>query len=527
MPQLDDHSVATLRQKATSLHMHGVLAAAEPLYQQVLHERPEDFQSLLMFGVLSAQTRRLQQAAELFRRAVRVDSRSPLAHNNLGNVLAELQSYEPAVASFDAAIALSPEYADAYSNRGVALGNLGRLDEALASHDEAVRLQPRSARAHNNRANVLLLLQRQEEALASFDTSIALEPGDPEVHNNRGQCALQLRRHAEALASFENCIALNHDHPEAHYSKGLALLTLGDFERGWPLVEWRSSELRATPTRTLRLPPPLWRGEESLEGKRLFIHWEQGFGDTIQFCRYARLAEDRGAHVVLEAQPALGPLLQSLSPTMEIVADLELAKTADYYCPLLSLPLAFKTRLDTIPYTGRYLGRDPVKVEKWRAKLGQRTTPLVGLAWRGNALQSDDRRRSVELAELMRYLPDGIRYISLQKDVRDVDRKILSAHPHIVDIADELVDFSATASLIDCLDLVVTVDTSVAHLSGALGQETCVLLSFSPDWRWMLNGVDCPWYSTMRLYRQEKLAEWSGPLERIRSALLELRGRAR
>lgn len=511
-----------LRQKATALHMQGQFADAERLYQQILKRHPDDFQALLMSGVLAAQTQRPHRAAELFRRSLVVDPRSPLAHNNLGNVLSGLQSYAEAVASFDAAIVCAPTYADAYSNRGVALSNLGRLEEALASYDEAIRLQPDSPLAHNNRANVLMLLQRHTEALSSFDRSLAFRPNDPDMHANRGVCAMQLRRHDEALASFERCIALRPDHAEAHYTKGLALLSLGQFERGWPLLEWRSRESRTVPTRTLSLPRPRWRGEQSLRDKTLFIHWEQGFGDIIQFCRYAKAAEERGARVVLETRPELASLLRTLSPTVRIVTNTELANTADYYIPLLSLPLAFKTNLDTIPYASRYLHSDPAKVEMWRRRLGASTAPTVGLTWSGNAQQADDRRRSLTLAQLLPHLPAGIRYVSLQKDVRDTDRETLPSHRHIMDVAHELVDFSDTAALIDCLDAVVTTDTSVAHLSGALGQKTWVLLAFSPDWRWLLDRDDSPWYRGMKLFRQEQMGDWSGVLGRVRAALAAL-----
>jgi len=519
---LDARTPQALRDAAITRHLQGNFPEAEPLYQQSLRLAPQDFQTLFMYGLLAAQTGRLEQAAGLFRKAIRIDANSPQAHNNLGSVLAELERYGEALASFEKAVLLAPQYAEAHSSRGAALGCLKRYEEALASHERAIQLQPHSAFAHSNRGNLLLQLQRHEEALVSFDTSIALRPEDAELHTNRGQCLLQTGRYEEAISSFDASIRLSSAGAEAHYSKGLALLTLGDLERGWPLHEWRSHKARATPTRAPPLACPRWSGEESLEGKTLFIHYEQGLGDTLQFCRYAKLAQERGARVVLEVQPALAPLLRRLGPAIEIVTDLESARRADCYSPLMSLPLAFKTGLATIPHAAGYLAGDPTRVASWRSELGADSTPLVGLAWRGNPLQGADQRRSIELGQLIRHLPQRARYVRLQTEMSEVDRKTLQSHSPLRQLLQPPGDFADTAALIECLDVVITVDTSIAHLSGALGRRTWLLLPYAPDWRWLLARDDSPWYRSVRLYRQERAGDWAGPLARIEAAISAL-----
>jgi tetratricopeptide (TPR) repeat protein len=368
------------RDAAIALHMQGRLSDAELLYAQSLRRAAQDFQTLFMYGLLNLQTGRLERAAKLLRRAIAIDPNVPAAHCNLGTVRAQQGRCEQALVSFERAIELEPRYAEAHGNLGVMLFNLNRFEQALASYDRAIHLQPDAATLHSNKGNVLQKLQRYEEALASFDTSITLAPEHAELHNNRGQCLTQMGRHEEAISSFDSSIRLGPESPEAHYSKGLALLTLGDLKGGWPLYEWRSNSARMMPTRAPAMPCPRWRGESDILGKTLFIHWEQGFGDTIQFCRYAKRAHESGAHVMLEVQPPLASLLGCLGPSIEIVTDLDRVTHADYYCPMMSLPMAFGTDLTTIPLPGRYLNSEGSKMQQWRSELRPSRAPLVGLA---------------------------------------------------------------------------------------------------------------------------------------------------
>ena len=260
-----------------------------------------------------------------------------------------------------------------------------------------------------------------------------------------------------------------------------------------------------------------------MKGKTILLHNEQGFGDTLQFCRYAKLISDLGGHVILEAQKSLAPLLANLDGVSEIVIWGSPLPEFDYHCALLSLPWAFKTNIDTIPAPRRYIDSDATKVSQWRARLGEKTKPRVGLTWSGNSAQKNDHNRSIPLADFLAMLPDGFEYVSLQKDVRARDREVLACRPDILTFGDSLLDFSDTAALCEHMDVVVTVCTSTAHLAAAMGKLTWILLSFNPCWRWLLTRPDNPWYPSAVLYRQERAGDWSGVFMRVKSDLTGLR----
>jgi tetratricopeptide (TPR) repeat protein len=650
-----------LRAQAIRLHLQGSVAAAEHLYQQILERQPEDLQTLTMFGVLAAQTRRWQQAADLFQRAIRVDQHSTVAYNNLGIVLTDLQRYEEAVASFDRAISQSPEYADAYSNRGVALGHLklheqalasceqairlqpdsasalnnrasllcqvGRLQEALHGYERAIALQPQFAAAHVNRADVLRELSRAQEALASAERAVALQPHNPQAlvargdalrdlqhpdqaltsyeqaititrqagyapafshrgallcelgrpaealasceqaialqldsasahvnrglalqdllrldealasydqalaldskhpaaHNNRGTVLVQLQRYDEALASYDRCIALRPSGADAYFNKALCLLLLERFEEGWRLYEWRK---RRIPPIAARVPPqPLWLGDANLSGRTVLLHSEQGLGDSIQFCRYARLAERQGARVVLSVQPKLCRLLSTIGPNIEVIAEGQSVLPADYHCPLLSLPLAFGTTIDSIPAAVPYLSAEPERVKRWRDRIGIDGFK-IGICWQGDIGKADvGRSFPLTTFRQLSSIP-GLRLISLQKHHGARQLQAMSAQKQVEILGD---DFDAgpdafldTAAVMENLDLIITSDTSIAHVAGALARPTWVALKQVPDWRWLRERRDNPWYPTLRLFRQRSAGDWDPVFADIRTQLLAL-----
>ena len=394
---------------------------------------------------------------------------------------------------------------------------LGRAQAALASHDEAIRFNPDHALAHNNRGNALVDLQRLDEALASFDRAIALAPKFAQAHYNRGNAMRDLDRPEEALASFGRATALNPDHVEAHSNASLCLLPMGRLEQGWRHYEWRKK--RDEPIAGRSFPKPLWLGEEDIAGKTLFLWWEQGFGDTIQFCRYTKLAEARGAKVIMSAQRPLVGLLKQISPTIQIMTDNETPAEFDYHCPLLSLPLAFRTTLETIPAPQSYLAADAKLRAAWAARLQPATRPRIGLVWSGHSDHKNDHNRSMELAQLLPILDRDAEWICLQKEIREKDAAALGQDGRIAFFGDELRDFSDTAALIDLLDLVITIDTSVTHLAGAMGKPVWILLPTNPDWRWLLDRRDSPWYPSARLFRQQQTGTWADVIDRVKTEL--------
>jgi hypothetical protein len=409
---------------------------------------------------------------------------------------------------------------EALSNRGVSLHELRRFEEALASCDRALALHPDHAEAHSNRGNALNGLTRFEEAAASYDRALALSPNYAEALTNRGVTLHMLKRDEEALSCYQRAVAMRPDFAEAHYNEGCCRLVTGDLHRGWQKYEWRwlLAEQRAEARRNFS--EPLWTGAEDIAGKTLLLHAEQGFGDTIQFCRYVPLVVERGANVILEVQPALAVLMRTLPCAMQIIAHGEALPAFDMHCPLLSLPRAFDTELTTIPSTIPYLRAAPPAATEWLTRLNAMRRPRIGLAWSGSPTHKNDHNRSIALASLLPALA-GIdaTFISLQREIRAADAATLVEQNDLVRLGEELKDFSDTAALISNLDLVVAVDTGVAHLAGALAKAVWVMLPYNPDWRWLLDRDDSPWYPTATLFRQDETRAWESVLRPIRSAL--------
>jgi tetratricopeptide (TPR) repeat protein len=432
---------------------------------------------------------------------------------------AATRDFQRAIPLYDQAIALDPSRAEPYYKRANALKDIGRLDAALASYDQAIERKADYAYAYCNRGVVQHNLGLLAEALSSFDQAIDLEATDAMAHYNRALLLQDLSRWDEALASYDQAIAINPGFADAQYNRSLTLLFRGHFESGWRGFEWRwENAQRLSIGEQRHVEQPLWLGEESIAGKRLLLHCEGGLGDTLQFCRYATLSATLGATVVLEVQPPLVGLLANLEGVSQLIATGNALPPFDYQCPLMSLPLAFKTTLDTIPAPGKYLRSDKGKVAQWRAVLGERTRPRIGLVWSGNPNNFIDRRRSIRLADWVAHLPSEFQYFCLQKQVRKADQAALDSSA-IFSFDDDSLDFVNTAALCECMDVVISVDTSIAHLSGALGQRTWVLLSSIPDWRWLLDRDGSPWYPNMKLYRQKTAGDWNEVFGRVATDL--------
>lgn len=362
---------------------------------------------------------------------------------------------------------------------------------------------------------------RLDAAIASFNRAISLKPDYAEAYSNRGIALQECKQMEAAIACFDYAIALKPDYADAYWNKSLVLLLGGNFLDGWELYEWRWLR-RAFRLSKPQFSKPLWLGNGSLEGKTILLHAEQGFGDTLQFCRYAKLVAALGARVLLSVPRPLMPLLKRLEGVDALLEEGGSPPAHDYHCPLMSLPLAFKSTLETIPAPSAYLYSDPDKVSRWADRLGGKTRPRVGLVWSGRPDHNNDHNRSLSLAELTAYLDDRFEYVSLQKEVRAADQRSLERAENLRHFGEELSDFADTAALCELMDVVVSVDTSVAHLSAGLGRATWVMLPHVPDWRWLLDRGDSPWYPSARLFRQAKGGDWERPLARMRSDLSAL-----
>jgi tetratricopeptide (TPR) repeat protein len=541
-------------QHAAALIRDGKLDGAERLCLDILEVKPDDFDAVFLLGMVKAQRGDQSAALACFDRALESSPQSYEALYNRGATLQALARHEEAVDAYDRALSVKPDCPDSLSNRGDALQALNRHVEAIASYDQALQLKPDFSQALNNRGNALLALKRHDEALDSYESALGFEPNRPELLNHRGVAleALQrydealesyakalslkpdytealsnrgvtlqaLQRHADAMESYDRALSLVPDYADALWNKSLLLLLLGDFANGWPLYEWRWK--RSDAPNELERAEPLWHCDEDIRGKRILLYAEQGLGDAIQFSRYANVVSGEGATVVLEVPQALTQLLRSIEGAADVVAMGERSPRCDLRRPLMGLPLLFKTSLATIPAATPYLRADPERLAKWSAKLGPRARLRVGLAWSGGAALKNDRNRSIALAMLAPLLSVPVEWICLQKEIRTPDRIEMEKRAALRQFADELEDFSDTAALIELCDLVISVDTAVAHLAGALAKPLWLLLPFAPDFRWLLDREDSPWYPTAKLFRQSAIGDWAQPIERIHREVASL-----
>ena len=512
-------------------HLGNVLRAlnraAEALesYDRALARKPDYAEAWYGRGNALADLKRPAEALESYERTLSLVPGLAEAHNNRGIALNALDRPAEALASYERALALKPEYAEAYNNRGMALAALKRHAEAVESYDRALALKPDYAKAHHGRGVALNALNRPAQALQNYDRALALEPGDAVAHNERGIALFDLKRCAEAIESYERALALAPDYAPAHTNLALCRLLLGDFARGWPEYEWRLKVAQES-GRARNFAQPLWQGEQILEGRTILLHSEQGLGDALHFCRYAREVAARGANVVLEVQPALVRLLADLDSVTQVLSEGSPLPAFDYHCPLMSLPLALKTDLHNIPCHIPYIHSDPERVAVWRERLGIRTKPRVGFAWSGSAAHRNDRNRSIPLDEMLAFVGEWADWTSIQKDVSKPEASLLASRADVRHVGNQLDDFADTAALIELLDVVVTVDTSVAHVAGAMGKPVWILLPFNPDWRWLLDREDSVWYPSARLFRQPALDDWAPALRGLREKLeREFRGR--
>ncbi len=502
-------ALGELKRPAEALERYGRAIALKPDHADAYYNR----------GVALDELDRPAEALESYDRVIALKPDYAEAHNNRGLALGRLQRYAEALASYERAIALKPDYARAHNNRGVALGELERPTEALASYHRAIALKPDYAEAYNNRGIALCELSRPAEALESYERGIAIRPDYAEAFYNRGNALRDLHRHGDAIDSYERALALKPDYASAHWNLADCRLLLGDFALGWQEYEWRW-KLEQRDNRRRDFQQPLWLGGKTLEGRTILLHSELGLGDTLLFCRYAKEVAALGATVVLEVQPPLLPLLADLEGIEQAVPRGAPLPAFDYHCPLMSLPLAFKTDLGNVPANIPYIRSDAARAAAWQAKLGEKRKPRVGVVWSGSkALRND--RRSMALADMLPLVRDWAEWVSLQKEVRESEAALLTSRADLRHVGGELEDFADTAALVELMDVVVTVDTSVTHVAGAMGKPVWILLPFNPhDWRWMLDREDSPWYPTARLFRQPANGDWASVIRRVDEELV-------
>jgi tetratricopeptide (TPR) repeat protein len=537
--------------EAVALHRQGRLREAEKIYSRVLKAVPGNFDALNLLGAVKLQQGQFGEAQRLFSAAVKANPQAAPAWCNLGqsyyalkrpaealqyfdkaralapddvdilyqhaNALVSLNRPAEALAELDVVLARKPQHFEARLNSGLAQANLGFAERALAAFDAALALSPQHPVAHYNRGVALIKLGRYAEAVVANERAVTAAADHVGAWLNRGMASAQLRRFDEAIASYDKVLALRKDHADAHFNKALALLTIGDYRRGFQDYEWRwrRTAMAAQKSRGR----PLWLGEYPLSRKTILLHAEQGLGDTIQFARYVPLLAASGATIVLEVQRELKTLFAQLDGAATVVARGEAPPPFDLHCPLGSLPLAMKTELTTVPAPVAYLAADRAQPDKWAARLEKLPRPRIAIAWSGNPAHDNDRNRSLAFAGLAPLLAAPASFISIQRDVRSADAAPLAAQSRVTHVGDALEDFSDTAAVLALCDLLITVDTAPAHLAGAMGRPVWLLVPFAPDWRWTLDGETTPWYPSARLFRQTTLGDWRPVIERVAAAL--------
>lgn len=507
--------------RGNALRALGRATEALASYQRSLEIRDAQPQAHLQRGAVLLELGRTADALAAFDRAIALapDAVQPLVGR--GNALERLDRLEEALLAYDRALALDPSLVAAHTNRGGVLARLERHEESLASCTQALALDPSVARAHSNLGTALQALGRYDEAIAAYDAAIALEAGFAEAHANRGSALQQLGDADEALASYDRALTLAPEAPDARFNKALLLLSRGEFAQGWRLHEarWGSVDL----VRARRpFSEPLWLGAESLRGRTVLLHGEQGLGDCLMFMRYAPRVAALGARVILELPSALLPLCTALAGVDEFVGRGEALPAFDLHCPLMSLPLAFGTTLETVPAEVPYLHADPERVRHWQRVIGTRGF-RIGINWQGRRSRVDFGR-SIPLAEFapIAAVP-GVRLISLQKH-GGLDQLAGLPDGFVVETLGEDFDagpgaFLDTAAVIAGLDLVITSDTSLAHLAGALGAPTFVALKHVPAWLWLLEGSTSPWYPSLTLFRQPRAGDWPALFATVAAAV--------
>jgi Flp pilus assembly protein TadD len=511
-----------------ALHLAGLVkldtgkaAAAQALLARALKLQPGSAPVLASLGRALAALNRDEEALASIDKAIALAPGSFEAFNNRGNVLLKLGRASEAVSAFERVLALEPRFLGARANLGNALAQLGRLEEAVAHYDALIAVQPAHPETLSNRGTALASLGRADEAIASYDRALALRPGYTNARLGRGSVLAALNRHEEALAEYDAVLAADKSNADAEHNAALSLLTLGDYRRGFEKYEARW--LRSGMPRRRSLGKPLWLGEYPLGRRTILVHAEQGLGDTIQFVRYVPQLAKGGAKVVLEVQPELVQLLARVEGVAAVVARGDALPPFDVHCPAGSLPRALRSELASIPATVPYLSASDERIAKWRARIEPLPSPRIAIAWSGRATHANDRNRSLAFEQLRPLFNLGRgSFVSIQRELRDGDADALAGLPNVTHVGGALDDFDDTAAVMALVDLLIAVDTSVVHLAGAVARPVWVLLPFQPDWRWLLDRTDSPWYPTARLFRQAQPGAWDDVLARVHEALAAL-----
>jgi tetratricopeptide (TPR) repeat protein len=494
-------------EEANVLNNQNELEKAYGIYKDILGLNTGQADALFGIGVILKKQQKFDLAIQFLSKAIESNPGKIQALLTRGRILRLQGMFKNAISDFTEVIAKQAGNFEALIARGIAFGQTGQFDAAIEDLNLAIRVNAHCSEAFYNRGVVYEKLQNFVSAIEDYSTAIKLNPHDFKAYNNRGVAWRKTKCFDAAVKDFDKSVEINPNFAEGYYNKSLSLLSNGNLEEGFRLYEyrWRTAHFQS---QIRDFSQPLWLGNSDITNKTILIHSEQGLGDSIQFCRYINLFKNIKCKVLLEIERPLIRLMQSLLPTDQIFEKGSCLPAFDYHCPLMSLPFVFETKVGSVPFPSAYLDISSDRPKYWQKRLGTKTKPRVGIVWQGNPSHSNDHNRSIPLIKIINYLSPNFEWISLQKDISSSDLAAISRHDKIRHFGQELCDFLDTASLCRNLDAVLSVDTAIAHLTGAIGKQVHLLLAYVPDARWRLTGSDTPWYANMILYRQEKPNDW-------------------
>lgn len=497
----------------------GKYEQAEKIYWQIIELAPNYAIAYKNLGNALLNQGKLEDAIAYYQQGIALAPNDAITYYHLGIIFHQQDKLEEAIDCYQKSLAISPDSATVFNNLGNAWQRKGKLEEAIACYQKSLNLDNNQILTYHNLGSALNVQGRVEEALVSFQQALTLDPNNVESYHNFAIFYQDTRQYKKALACCDRALEIDPNNPEIHWNRALILLKLGDYERGFIEYEWRWQR-KQNPPRTL--PKPIWDGSD-LAGKTLLLQAEQGMGDIIQFIRYVPLLLEQASKIIVECHPPLVKLLKTLKGIEKVVAIGEELPEFDVYIPILSLPRIFQTNVETIPAQIPYL----TPLESVRVQLDKpgKFDLKVGIVWAGNPEHPSDRRRSCSPTYFRQLLNlPNIAFYSLQKGVKASEISQISSSLSLIDLSNQINDFADTAAILAQLDLVITVDTAVAHLAGAIGKAVWVLLCYNSDWRWLIDREDTPWYPTMRLFRQNNPGNWQEVLERVAKTLTEFTG---
>ncbi|MBM4146324.1 MAG: tetratricopeptide repeat protein [Nitrospira sp.] len=498
-------------QLALRKYQAGDLSLAATIYLEIIKFQPDNVNALLMLGITYVKLRNYDAAINCFNEAIKINPSFTEAYYNLGNALRDKKQFDDALTCYQKVLQLNPGYADAYVNLGIINRTKGLFSEEIICYQKAIEINPNSIEAYYNLGNALLDNEQFNDAAVCYQYVLQINPNIIQVYIYLGLILRITGRLNEALTCYKKVIQLNPNYAEAHWQMANILLLMGDFRHGWKEYEWlwKTEDYE---NRKRSFSQPSWHGQD-IKGLTILLYAEYGFGDTIQFIRYAPLVAQLGATVIVECQKELTSLLKSVEGIQNVISHGETLPGFDIHCSLMRLPIIFDTALENIPANIPYMTANPALVEKWRNRILHDDSKLkIGLVWAGISMPR--KYCSLEAFAPFAQLKD-ITFYSLQKGKNKDQLKYPPKDIKLIDYTEEFYDFSDTAAFIENLDLVISIDTSVVHLAGAMGKPVWTLIPFVPDWRWFLNREDSPWYPTMRLFRQPALEDWVSVIAKI------------